>query len=198
MKKERVFHGFTSDPKTKKIYNIWCDIKRKCYKEKTRTESYKTKGIQIQESWKEDSIAFVKYILTLDNFDMSKSLDRINTNGNYEEGNLRWATAKEQAHNRSMQSNNTSGVTGVKFRTVRKNTYATAIVRDLEGKQYSKNFSVIQFGLIPAFKMAVDWRENEIAKLNELGAGYSKEHGRKVVLSWTEVDLLTSKLKPQD
>jgi hypothetical protein len=29
------------------------------------------------------------------------SLDRINTNGNYEEGNVRWATASDQAKNRS-------------------------------------------------------------------------------------------------
>lgn len=173
-------HGLTTTPERKKMYNVWCDIKRKCYQGKSRANTYIEKGIEVQNSWINDPVAFVAYVESLEGFDMSKSLDRINTNGNYEEGNLRWATAKEQAHNRSMQSNNTSGVTGVKFRTVRKNTYATAIVRDLTGKQYSKNFSVIRFGLIPAFKMAVDWRENEILKLNELGAGYSKEHGRKV------------------
>jgi len=87
---------------------------------------------------------------------MSKSLDRINTNGNYEEGNLRWATAKEQAHNRSMQSNNTSGVTGVKFRTVRKNTYATAIVRDVlcvNTKEVLKTKELVIFILLPQVSM---------------------------------------------
>ena len=159
------------------MYNAWCDIKRKCYTIKNRAETYIKKGIKIQDSWFDDPTSFVKYVKGLRGFAMYKSLDRINTNSNYEEGNLRWSTAKEQAHNRSMQSNNTSGVTGVKFRTVRKNTYATAVMRDLEGRQYSKNFSVIQLGLLPSFKMAIEWRINEIKKLNAAGAGYTAEHG---------------------
>lgn len=37
------------------------------------------------------------------------SLDRINNNGHYEPGNVRWATKQEQVLNRNLQCNNTSG-----------------------------------------------------------------------------------------
>jgi len=171
-------HGLTTTPERKKMYNVWCDIKRKCYVGKSRAETYIQKGIKMQDSWLNDAVAFVSYIENLQGFCMSKSLDRINTHGNYEEGNLRWATAKQQAHNRSMQNNNTSGTTGVKFRTVNGNTYATAVVRDLDGEQYSKTFSVKKLGLLPAFRLAVLYREQEIMKLNLAGAGYSDEHGK--------------------
>lgn len=77
----------------------WRDIKRRCLNIKYhRYKNYGGRGIQICDHW-----------LNYDNFindvgfppDPSYSLDRIDNNGNYEPGNVRWATMKEQHRNRS-------------------------------------------------------------------------------------------------
>lgn len=44
------------------------------------------------------------------------TLDRIDRNGDYEPGNVRWATKSEQQVNRSIPKNNKSGYRGVCFR----------------------------------------------------------------------------------
>lgn len=63
-----------------------------------KTKWYKDKGIKVCQRW----------IDTADNFfldmglppSLSHSLDRINSNGDYEPSNCRWATAEEQTNNR--------------------------------------------------------------------------------------------------
>lgn len=44
-------------------------------------------------------------------------LDRINNNGNYEIGNIRWASKSEQMINRRPLKNKSSGITGITFHT---------------------------------------------------------------------------------
>lgn len=50
--------------------------------------------------WKEDFLAFKTYVLILGTRLPGYSLDRINNDGNYEPGNLRWADAVTQANNK--------------------------------------------------------------------------------------------------
>jgi hypothetical protein len=42
----------------------------------------------------------VKYLMDLPGFDLAKQVDRIDNDGNYEPGNLRWVSEKENARNR--------------------------------------------------------------------------------------------------
>ena len=61
-------------------------------------EHYGDKGIKLCPEWKEDPMLFVEYMR--DTYKPGLSIDRIDNTKGYEPGNVRWATAKEQAFNR--------------------------------------------------------------------------------------------------
>lgn len=172
-------HRLTTSPDTKKIYEAWIDIKRKCYDSSSAEYlRYGLKGRKLSEEWLESPTDFVDYMLSLPNFDLSKSIDRIDNTKGYERGNLQWANHKQQARNRSKYSVNSSGVTGVRFIIIGKVTYVRAEWSDLEtGKTKCKNFSTFRYGLFPAFQKACDYRNLMIQNLNKQGAGYSSSHG---------------------
>lgn len=79
-------------------YGAWADMKTRCLNPRHKWfKEYGGRGITVCERW----LAFDGFIA-----DMGKrpgkgySLDRINNDGNYEPGNCRWATAREQMLNR--------------------------------------------------------------------------------------------------
>lgn len=58
------------------------------------------RGISVYQGWLDDPRLFVEYLMTLDGWDNPDLiLDRIDNDGNYTPGNLRWATNLESAHN---------------------------------------------------------------------------------------------------
>lgn len=79
------------------LYRAWCNMRHRC-----RSEAYYTykKGIQVSAEW-DDFFEFQRCILSeIGHRPMPKhSLDRIDNDGHYEPGNLRWATAWQQAQN---------------------------------------------------------------------------------------------------
>lgn len=83
-----------------RLYRIWIGMKNRCYNPNAaKYKDYGGRGITICAEWKNDFPAFRDWALSHGYTD-ALSIDRIDVDGNYEPSNCRWATAKEQRHNR--------------------------------------------------------------------------------------------------
>lgn len=75
-------------------------MKARCLNPKNRVyPNYGGRGIRVCERWLNSFENFLADVGTPPNDGQKYSIDRINTNGNYEPGNVRWATQETQANN---------------------------------------------------------------------------------------------------
>lgn len=101
--KARTVHGAAKDARTPteaKLYRLWQGIKQRCNNpEHPKYADYGGRGIRIHDPWAQDFRAFAEGVGLPPT--PQHSLDRYpNNDGNYEPGNVRWATKWEQANNR--------------------------------------------------------------------------------------------------
>ena len=100
-------------------------------------------------------------------------------NRNNKPDNLVLKTQRHNSMNCKMSKNNSTGVTGVCFWTNRDGLlYARAQWTDIDKENKCKSFRVDVHGLLPAFKMATEHRQRQIALLNASGANYTEGHGK--------------------
>ncbi len=86
-----------------KYYTLWLGIKRRCNNPNVRSyKYYGGRGIGIDPAWGKSYKKFEAYIeQNLGERPEGYSIDRIDPNSNYEPGNIRWASTKTQARNKT-------------------------------------------------------------------------------------------------
>ncbi len=81
------------------LYMAWSSIKQRCFNVKDkRYASYGGRGISMCQEWFYDFHKFASHIGERPSSD--HSIERIDNHGNYEPGNVKWATAYEQNSNK--------------------------------------------------------------------------------------------------
>ena len=84
-----------------RLYNVWCAMKERCNNpHNKRYENYGGKGIKVCDEWKNDFATFRSWAME-NGYDDGLTIDRIDTDGNYEPSNCRWVTHKVQNRNYS-------------------------------------------------------------------------------------------------
>lgn len=103
-----VTHGYTIGfPRVRHPeYTAWCSAKQRCTNPRNPAwRDYGGRGIRMTPEWVDSFAAFIAHIGPKPSPEYT--LDRIDNDGHYEPGNVRWTTRKEQTRNRRARGKDT-------------------------------------------------------------------------------------------
>ena len=93
-------------------YRAWTGMRIRCNNPNNRDyKNYGGRGIKVCERWN----SFENFIQDMGNKPAGHSLDRIDNDGDYSPSNCKWSSKTEQQSNRRVQTNNTSGIAGIRW-----------------------------------------------------------------------------------
>lgn len=102
-------------------YRAWQNIKDRCYNTLNKDyRHYGGRGIGVFDGWLHDFKAFYNYVGERPT--AKHSIDRIDNDGDYKPGNVKWSTRREQTNNRRVI--NSQGFPGIRIRE-----YTTGAIR---------------------------------------------------------------------
>lgn len=90
-------HGHTRGGDPSGAYRSWVAMRARCRNPNAESyERYGGAGVTVCDRWER----FENFLADMGERPEGRSVDRIDSNGNYEPSNCRWATAQEQSQNR--------------------------------------------------------------------------------------------------
>lgn len=87
-------HGMNKSPE----HRVWVGMKQRCNNPKKKDYKwYGAKGVKVCQEWMDSFSSFLEHVGRRPS--PHHTIDRINVDGNYEPGNVMWATMEEQINN---------------------------------------------------------------------------------------------------
>lgn len=167
-------HGYTHT----RLYGVWKHMIKRCYNKNDKDYKwYGALGVKVCDDWKNDFTTFHDWAYSTGYDENAKkgecTIDRIDTEGNYEPSNCKWSTMWEQNINQRKRSTNTTGYTGIYLRSGKVNVWVAIICI---------NHKYIYLGSYKTQKEALEIR-NEYITTNNLPYKIQEYRGELVIVN---------------
>lgn len=122
-------------------YRSWIGMKERCYNERHKDFAhYGGRGIVVCKEWRSDFARFLADVGRRP--DSGYTIDRIDVDGNYEPGNVRWISRAEQSRNRRCVRLDATKAAAI--RVLVSNGFARADIAEWFGVQVNQVHKVVR------------------------------------------------------